>query len=322
MKTNYWIDGILGVVTGDVLGVPVEFSSREDRDADPVEDMRSYGTFNLPAGSWSDDSSMTLAALDSLGSGKLNLDDVMHRFEQWLFHGEYTPWGRTFDVGGSCMSSIENYANGKDVHSCGTSGEYDNGNGSLMRIMPFVLFLYREQREHGMTDEEAMKHIHEASSLTHAHPRSCIGCGLYYCMAREILDAKAGQSTEALQELVQKGLDTGFDYYGKHPAYKAELSQYDRLWDLEEFAAVDSHAVRGSGYVVDSLEAAVWSLIHTISYEECELTAVNFGEDTDTVAAIAGGLAGLFYTAKRIPTEWLDVIARKDWIIGLCERAS
>ena len=214
MYRNCWVDGILGVVTGDTLGVPVEFCSRSDSDADPVQGMRAYGTFNLPAGSWSDDSSMTLAALDSLGSGKLDLDDVMHRFERWLFRGEYTPWGKTFDVGGSCMRSIENYSEGMDVYSCGTRGEYDNGNGSLMRIMPFVLFVYREQREHGMTDEQAMKIIHEASSLTHAHKRSCIACGLYYCMARELLDAKAEQSPATLQELLQKGLDAGFRQSG------------------------------------------------------------------------------------------------------------
>lgn len=322
---NYWVDGILGVVTGDALGVPVEFCSRRDRDIDPVQGMRGYGTFNLPAGSWSDDSSMTLAALDSLGSGKLNLDDVMKRFERWLFEGNYTPWGRTFDVGGSCMRSIENYSNGMDVHNCGTRGEYDNGNGSLMRIMPFVLYMYREQREHGMTDEQAMKIIHEASALTHAHRRSCIACGLYYCMAREILDARAENSAETLQELLQKGLDAGFRFYKEHSErseYAQELGHYDSLRNLESFKAIPSHDVRGSGYVVDAIEAAVYSLINTVSYEECELMAVNFGEDTDTTAAIAGGLAGLFYTAHRIPTEWLDVIARKEWIVGLCEKAA
>lgn len=322
MDRNYWVDGILGVVTGDALGVPVEFCDRGERDQDPVRDMRGFGTFHLPAGSWSDDSSLTLAALDSLGSGKMDLDDVMKRFEGWLLHGDYTPWGRTFDVGGSCMKSIENYAGGMDVHSCGTRAEYENGNGSLMRIMPFVLYMYRAEREGRMSEAEALEHIHEASALTHAHIRSCIACGLYYFMAREILDAKADGRKEGLKAMLQKGLDTGFRFYDPKPEYTKELVHFVRLRDLDDFSTVSRNEIRSSGYVADSIEAAVWCLLTNDSYEECELAAVNLGSDTDTVAAIAGGLAGLYYTARRIPTEWLDVIARKEWILELCRKAA
>ena len=286
MDRNYWVDGILGVVTGDALGVPVEFCDRSERDQDPVRDMRGFGTFHLPAGSWSDDSSMTLAALDSLGSGKLDLDDVMKRFEDWLLHGDYTPWGRTFDVGGSCMKSIENYAGGR------------------------------------MSEAEALEHIHEASALTHAHLRSCIACGLYYFMAREILDARAAGRKEGLKAILQKGLDAGFLFYDQRPEYAKELVHFVRLRDLDDFSATSRNEIRSSGYVVDSIEAAVWCLLTNDSYEECELAAVNLGSDTDTVAAIAGGLAGLYYTARRIPTEWLDVIARKEWILELCEKVA
>lgn len=311
-KRNVWLDGILGVVTGDALGVPVEFCSRSEIDANPVEGMRAYGTFHLPAGSWSDDSSLTLAALDSLGSGKLDLDDVMRKFADWLFKGAYTPWGTTFDVGRSCMLSISRYSRGTDIHHCGSRGADENGNGSLMRIMPFVLYAYQQN----MNDEDAVRMIEDASSLTHAHLRSRLACGLYFFMARKILNTKG-----TLRERMQKGLDEGFCFYGKKPEYTSDLAFYHRIRNLELFKATPREQINSSGYVVDSLEAAIWSLLNTVSYEECELMAVNLGDDTDSVAAIAGGLAGLYYSHKRIPTEWLDTLAKKDWIIDLCRRA-
>lgn len=357
-----WFDGIYGVVTGDALGVPVEFCEREERDRDPVTGMCGYGTFHLPAGSWSDDSSLTLAALDSLGDGKWDLADVMDKFALWLDGGEYTPAGDTFDVGRSCCQSIRNFERHRDVHACGTRGERENGNGSLMRIMPFVLYLYRGQKRKGLPDAEVIARIHEASALTHAHARSCIACGLYYFMAREILEhrdkvwlglpekadhtglqaeSEAQESavtdnaveesgngniaaptvTPQLLELLKKGLAAGFRFYDGRPEYAADLDFYRRLRDPEQFRQTDRKDIRSSGYVVDSLEAAVWCLLTTDTYRDCELKAVNLGEDTDSVAAIAGGLAGLYYTMDGIPAEWLDVILNRDLINDLCCRA-
>lgn len=113
-KRNIWLDGIMGVVTGDALGCPVEFKTREEMNKDPVTGMRSYGTFNMPAGTWTDDSSMTLATLDSiLERGKLNFPDVMYRFVLWLAKGEYTPFGEAFDVGGGTMDAITRYMRSK-----------------------------------------------------------------------------------------------------------------------------------------------------------------------------------------------------------------
>ena len=146
--------------------------------------------------------------------------------------------------------------------------------------------------------------------------------GLYYFMAREILDAKADGRKEGLKAMLQNGLDTGFRFYDPKPEYTKELVHFVRLRDLDDFGTASRNEIRSSGYVVDSIEAAVWCLLTNDSYEECELAAVNLGSDTDTVAAIAGGLAGLYYTARRIPTEWLDVIARKEWILELCRKAA
>lgn len=144
-KRNIWLDGILGVVTGDALGCPVEFTPREELKAGLVDDMEGYGTFNLPEGSWTDDSSLTLALLDSIRQMKgIDLTDIMRRFALWLTEGEYTPFGKDFDVGSGTMASIIRYLKDRDVKTCGGTTDHDNGNGSLMRIMPTCLYCYQK----------------------------------------------------------------------------------------------------------------------------------------------------------------------------------
>lgn len=309
---NIWLDGIMGVVVGDALGVPVEFSYREDLAANPVTDMRGYGTYGLPKGTWSDDSSMTLATLDSLRFG-YKPDDMMVKFAKWLKDGEYTPYGKVFDVGTTCKNAINSYLLYLDITRCGRHGEDDNGNGSLMRIMPMCLYVYEKQKQEGITDDEAIRLIHEVSALTHGHIRSKIACGLYFFMTRSILEEEG-----TLIQRMQHGLTKGFCYYEQSLEAEEELKQYKRIKDLEELKRIPEDAIISSGYVVASLEAALWCLTRTSSYAEATLMAVNLGRDTDTIAAIAGGLAGLYYGYEGIPEEWLEVIARREWVEGMC----
>ena len=353
-KRNIWLDGIMGVVTGDALGCPVEFKTREELDEDPVTGMQAYGTFNMPAGSWTDDSSMTLATLDSiLEREKLNFPDVMYRFALWLAKGEYTPFGEAFDVGGGTMDAITRYMRMKepDINKCGGISPENNGNGSLMRIMPACLYLY--QRYHVEEDDTtAIWAIHKMSGLTHNHLRAKIACGLYYFMVCGILEAKqetleknrslnsdTGTPAEEIRpasadfiSVLQKGLARGFAYYGKYAkeirideasgaSYMRELSCYDRIRNLEHFPVIPCDQICSHGYVVDTVEAALWCLVTTGSYRECALKAVNLGHDTDTIAAIAGGLAGLWYGYESIPEEWRTVIQHREWIEDMCCRA-
>ncbi len=315
---NKWLDGIFGVVVGDALGCPVEFLDRWELQNDPVTDMRGFGTFNLPAGSWTDDSSLTLALLDSLSEKKaVVLPDIMEKFTAWLNHGVYTPYGDTFDVGRGTRQAICRYVRDKDVTACGGASAHDNGNGSLMRIMPACLYCYEQEKAGKMDRKAAIDMIHDVSALTHAHLRSKIACGLYYFMVAGILD---NEGNTPLIDLLQKSMTDGWAFYAERGTNSAELSYYSRLSDLECFAAVKEDDIRSTGYVVDTLEAAIWSLITTDSYEACTLKAVNLGLDTDTVAAIAGGLAGIYYGIEQMPQEWIDTIARKDWIYKLCEK--
>lgn len=296
----------MGVVTGDALGCPVQFKSRAEIARHPITGMIGYGTFNLPPGSWTDDSSLTLALLDSIRrTGTVDYTDIMDNFVRWLDDGEFTPYGYAYDIGRGTMQAICRYKRNRKPHKSGSDDEHNNGNGSLMRILPACLYCLDKE----LSDREAIDIIHKVGGLTHAHIRANIACGLYYFMAKEIL-----ASSDPLGTCLQRGLDHGFAFYEDYLADRDNLKYYVRLRDLEAFFSEPVDMIRSSGYVVDTLEAAVWCLVTTDSFEEALLKAVNLGLDTDTVGAVAGGLAGLFYGCEEIPGDWLSSIKKREWI--------
>jgi len=313
-NTNIWLNGIMGVVVGDALGCPVQFESREEVARHPVTGMRGYGTFNLPEGSWTDDSSLTIALLESIRrAGKIDLDDIMGNFMKWLYDGEFTPYGQSYDIGRGTMQAINRYRKNRKAKKCGGDEEWNNGNGSLMRIMPACLYCTVMETSGMYSDRDAIESIHSVGSLTHAHIRSNIACGLYFFMVKRILLGDG-----SLQERMQEGLSQGYAFYESYLADKENLHYYDRLKALDDFKSLPADKIKSTGYVVDALEAAVWSLITTDSFDQTLLKAVNLGDDTDTVGAIAGGLAGLYYGYDSIPEEWLSAIKRREWIEGMC----
>lgn len=308
--SNTWKDGMLGLIVGDALGVPVEFMSRTELMKNPVTGMREYGTHHQPRGTWSDDSSMALAELDSIRTvGTIDYTDMMERFSRWCMHGEYTPFGEVFDIGTATSRALMNYAKGIAPLESGGKTERDNGNGSLMRILPVCLYLFKRQKKVCTSENESIYMIHAVSALTHAHVRSQIACGIYYFLVKAILEEEG-----SLEKRLQKGMDRAYQYYRQDLSNHRELENYKRLADLSEFKENPKEGIKSSGYVVDTLEAAVWCLLHSHSYKEIVLMAVNLGEDTDTVGAVAGGLAGLYYKEEGIPQEWMQVIQRREWI--------
>lgn len=324
---NKWLSGMMGLVVGDALGVPVEFLEREEIRTrkgglfeGPVKGMEYNGTFRMPIGTWSDDSSMAIATLFSILENNSSWPKgIMDNFVCWHDKGEFTPFGQAFDVGITCHVAIENYKSKGDVSSCGLNDEYSNGNGSLMRIMPVCLYYYYKQGQSKQDNlSDIISGIDAVSGLTHSHLRSKIACGLYYFMIKSILDH---ENESDLLKVLQKGIDDGRKFYDENLEDATELFAYNRIMDLLKFKSVPEEHITSSGYVVASLEAALWCLINTGSYEECLLKAVNLGKDTDTVAAIAGGLAGLFYGYEGIPSDWVNVIQRREWLEELCNTA-
>lgn len=315
MDKNIWLSGIMGVVVGDALGTPVQFFSREEVKEKNVTGMIGYGTFNLPEGSWTDDSSLTLATLSSIKAhGKIDSKDIAERFAWWYEDGKYTPYGYPYDIGNTCDEAISRYRDEREHLTCGCNDEYSNGNGSLMRIMPACLSVFEQEKTGEISEKEALDLVHEVSALTHAHLRSKMTCGFYYFMVKAILE-----EDKTLQECLQKGVDDAVRFYHEKMENLVQLAYFGRLFHLEELAGTPEANIKSSGYVIDSIEAAVWCLVTTGNYADATLKAVNLGKDTDTIAAIAGGLAGLYYGYESIPEEWKKVIVKRDWIEELCD---
>lgn len=298
------LGGLWGAVVGDALGVPVEFSYREDLHRSPVTGMIGHGTFDLPAGSWSDDSSLLLCTAESLLGG-FDPEDLSRLFIRWYNDGHWTPWGETFDVGSGTAEAIGRLMDGEDPLESGGTGEMDNGNGSLMRILPVALFTS------GAPVDVLLERVHAASAVTHRHPRSQIACGLYCLMARRLLDG------ESLSSAYHQAIGETSRIYAYEP-YRRELTHFGRVLSgrISEF---NEEEIESNGYVVHTLEAALWSLLTTQTFEETVLRAVNLGRDTDTTASVAGGLAGVYYGFDAIPREWLSAIARREDIEALLE---
>lgn len=321
---NIWRNGMMGLVVGDALGVPVQFMERDeikDRIAGPVTGMEAGGVYKMPKGTWSDDSSMALCTLDSiLECGTLDPVEVMLKFVRWEVKGEYTPFGKAFDQGNTCSGAIYDFIQERDVETCGRTGEYANGNGALMRILPVCLYYYdRQSKITADITQEAINGLDVISGLTHNHTRSKMACGLYYFIIKEVL---SGLEQDAdLKQLIQNGLNKGFQFYGSNTENLKEIAFYGRLFNMDELEKVPEAEIVSSGYVVASLEAAIWCLITTDSYRECLLKAVNLGDDTDTIAAIAGGIAGLYYGYDEIPEDWLSYIKRRKWLEDMFARA-
>lgn len=299
---------IFGHAVGDALGVPVEFVTREKLEKSPVTDMLEFGTHNQSKGTWSDDTSMTLCTLESLTrQNAIVPEDIMLNFSKWALNGKFTPFGRTFGIGRTTLKAIANYKRNGKLYTC--SNEKDNGNGSLMRILPVVLYQHFHTREN-ISLEQEIAEIHTISALTHAHERSLVACGVYKFVAEELLQTSNKFS-------IIQGLRYANVFYCNSPEYKS----FSRLFS-DNFPLISRTNIKSSGYVVDTLEAALWCLLTTNNYFDCVLQAVNLGGDTDTIAAISGGLAGILYGFSAIPNKWILSLVQNEIIDTMCMTAA
>jgi len=302
--------GIMGVIVGDALGLPVQFKDRSWFVKNPVSTMTGPGVFHKPKGSWSDDGSLTLALAASLAQG-YDPDMIMKEFEQWFFYGKYTQGGEAYDMGQTTINAIMNYHRGIPFSKCGGRSYFDNGNGSLMRILPLVYYLRAHYGNDFTLDAKAMVIIHEVSALTHAHELAKMSCGLYLSIANELLNEKP------IEEAVKDGLSKALKYYALDPSFNKITSEYSRLGKLDTFRSLKDSEIGSSGFVKDTLEASLWCLLTTSSYEEAVLKAVNLGHDTDTTAAVCGGLAALAY--DQIKAEWINTIHHGQLVTEISE---
>ena len=296
-KRDRVIGGILGVVVGDCLGFPVEGRSRDFLKKNPVT--------GLERGVWSDDSSLTLCLADSLISG-YDLNDIADKFIKWFKDGYWTPYGVVLDIGYTTREAIIRLMRGVKPTQAGLSDEYSNGNGSLMRILPLVFYVER------LSLEEQFKLSEEVSSITHAHPRAKISCGIYVQYALQLLRGEDKRTAyNNMKEIV-------LSYYSDREPYRDELFHFNRILkdDISRFLETD---IKSTGYVIHTLEASLWSFLNTDSFKEAVLKAVNLGDDSDSTGAVTGGIAGIFYGVEAIPKEWIKKIIRYQDIVELVE---
>ncbi len=299
---------LFGVVVGDALGVPVEFISREKIAKNPVADMCGYGTYDLPKGTWSDDSSLTLCLAEAL-TKKFDLQIVADNFVNWWHENYWTARGEVFDIGIATRQAIERLASGKQPDLAGNFDESSNGNGSLMRILP-LLFYIKDKPEN-----ERFLITKQVSSITHGHIRTVIACFYYLEFAKQILEKK---DKFQVYKNLQMQITSFLTELSINPN---ELSLFGRLLKGNIFGLPENE-IKSEGYVIYTLEASIWCLLTTKSYKEAVLKAVNLGNDTDTTAAVTGGLAGLLYGFESIPDDWLQSIARHKNIEDLALRMS
>jgi ADP-ribosyl-[dinitrogen reductase] hydrolase len=298
-------DALLGIAVGDALGVPHEFSRRSVLKQNPVTDMDAFGTHRVPKGVWSDDTSLSLCLAESLLYG-FNINDIARNFISWLYYNHWTATGTVFDVGIATRNSIDRLKEGVSPLISGGLFEYTNGNGSLMRILPLIFFI----KDKPIADR--YEYVKQVSAITHGHIRSVIACFYYTEFALQLLkgvpalEAYNNNKTAVLSFLTELGINPD------------EIAFFNRLLN-DDIYLLEEKDISSSGYVVHTLEAAMWCLLTSSTYQETVLKAVNLGEDTDTTAAVVGGLAGLLYTADNIPANWLTVLAKKEEITALAQ---
>ena len=299
-------DAVWGFVVGDALGVPYEFSTRNMMRENPAIDMVGYGTYNQPPGTWSDDTSMMLCVLENIiNSGTTK--DLANLFLKWYKEDYMTPHGELFDIGITTSIALGNLMRGVKPSKSGLNDEMSAGNGSLMRCLPYAFV------------EDLPKSIFNmvmGNRITHRNNLCTLCCMYYVKMIRALLDGK--DKIESMNSS-SAYLRYGWRITDAEDDHVEVRQKFDRLFN-KKFPAFPENEIQSTGYVLSTLEASVWCFLNTDNYKDAVLKAINLGGDTDTIAALTGGLAGVYYGYENIPHEWRNQIVGPHFIKNLLEK--
>ena len=313
------VDGLIGQAVGDAFGVPVEFMSRDEVRKLDIQDMvgndcpihfTSRWSGIIPSGAWSDDTSMTIAAMASiiLNRGTINYDDIMKQFLAWWDEGKYASLDFPFGLGGNISAALERYRDGVPALDCGGKDVMDNGNGALMRIFPFSMYCITNE----LSDDDSLAIIRKSAGITHGHDINALSCFIYTLFLDECI--RTHNPWLAFRNSI-----SGYSYTGYfHRKFSEDaVRAHETLCTKLNEDSFNPDSITESGYVVDSLMIAIYSILHTKTYEDAVRMAVNFGYDTDTNAAITGSIAGAMYGQDQIPKRWLNHIQKKEYLMTL-----
>lgn len=299
---------LLGFALGDAFGVPYEFLKKEQIRQLELDGMigndtnmkfKSRWSDLIPSGAWSDDTSMIYSTMDAIvvNDGAIDNNKIMQSFVDWWEKGKYCSINVPFGLGNTVAQALGCFVNGKEPLECGGKSIRSNGNGALMRILPFSLYCIRRD----LTESETAIVTSDASALTHGHDISKMGCFIFTEFMRGLYETRNPEMS------FKKIL--GIDYY-KYFSDEA-VKAYSRLLD-KDFKNTKDEEMNGSGYVVDSLECAIYSVLNTNNFEDAIKMAVNTGYDTDTIAGITGALAGTLYGVEKLPEKWVSKLRKKE----------
>jgi ADP-ribosyl-[dinitrogen reductase] hydrolase len=301
---------LIGLAVGDALGAAVEFESFGS--FAPVIGYRSGGPHGLDAGEWTDDTSMALALADSIATVGWDLNDQADRYVQWWKTGKYSVNGTCFDIGITTRHALSHYLANQDAHSSGDRSERASGNGSIMRLAPIPIrfgHLYADQLD------ELSRLAEESSLPTHASDQCLSACRYLATVLAALIHG--GDRDEVLSP-EWKPLQQLNEMKPLHPLIQ-EIAR-------GSFRKKQPPAIKGSGWVVKSLEASLWAFHDADNFEEAVLKAVNLGDDADTTGAICGQLAGAFWGESGISESLRSGLARMDLLEkaleGICHSST
>ncbi len=300
---NRAIGSLVGLAVGDALGTTLEFMSR---DTYPVlTDIIGGGAFNLEPGQWTDDTSMALCLGESLDVvGGFDAHDQLTRYSEWLYNGYNSSTGTCFDIGYATHEAITDFKNNGTLRH--NQEEHSAGNGSLMRLAPIPVF-YSTPEVHSHEFADLLEYTRLSSETTHAGALAVQTCVAYSVMInRAILGSSRPEIINMTDELMTSVGIT-------HPRVRHAVNSANYMVKVRD-------QIKSTGYVIDSIEAALWCFTKTDTFRDAVLLAANLGDDADTVAAITGQLAGAYYGLDGIPKEWVDTITDSDRIIELATK--
>lgn len=288
---NRVIGSLVGLACGDAVGTTLEFMSRGN--FTPITDMVGGGPFKLLPGQWTDDTSMALCLAESLlYRNGFDAIDQMNRYCNWYQHGYLSCTGECFDIGMTVAGALNNYLKTGNPWS-GSVDERSSGNGSLMRIAPVAIF-YRQK------PDELIQYAADSSRTTHGSAE-CIDACQYFCQL--LVRAFIAKDKKHLINI----------------EYSATTAKIKSIAN-SDFLNKSYAQIKGSGYVIESLEAALWCFHQASSFEEAILLSANLGDDADTTAAICGQIAGAFYGLDSIPEHWLKKLAWREYILETAQK--
>lgn len=307
MRLKY-IDGLMGFVIGDAAGIPNYAKTREELLKKPVTKMTANETYDMPEGTWGDNTSMMIATIDSINAkNDIDFNDIALKYAAFKNHHQYTANHEVFKLNPTCGKAIDCFEeNHDDPLTCGIADSNANDAGALNRILPIAYFALDKK----LKDFEVLELVKKISSLTHANEICLMGCYIYTRFAMFLLTGKDKYSAYSMTKCVDYTMFS-----------ESTREAYQRLLN-GDITKLKINEINSSSYIVDTLEACIWVLLQSENFKEAIIGAINLGENTDTIGALTGGLAGILFTYDFVPEEWKNSIQRREYLLDIFEEFS